>query len=240
MSTVRVAHMSCEHVDSLSDLKSDLNKVFAVGYDWITGTEIIRGSDRAAVLKDRASQHGYKAIVYCSVWVAVKKSRIREWKNDGWVHVVDANAGKGNHTERGIAWGKWEDKHLNRIVCVGSAHYVTKGGNPDAPNWNLNKKFGPKIDNWAKNHGEGSNIVFYGGDQNTRDDKRDTFHGACMVSSWDELKKWPTTHGSNCIDVIAHKAGDSAVTATKSRHWSDGDLKLFTDHLLIEATYTIA
>lgn len=244
-SRIRFAHASMQFSDSPAQVQSDAERLFdrflEKDVEIITGTE----ANDAKVwrrLKAEAEKAGYRFFKQRDCWVAVQKDLIKGGWKSGYVPVIESFEGIGKHTDKGIVWVSFETEHYGRIT-VGAAHYLTKG-RPDAKdplyksNLEFNARFGPALEKWAREHGEGTNLVFYGGDQNIVDRDGDTFFGAPLTSAWDELKKYENTGHGN-IDVIASYNPDARVKAVWINAKDDREFKLFTDHFLVEAAYEV-
>lgn len=150
---------------------------------------------------------------------------------------------------RGLVWVKFEIAGLGEFN-VGCGHYITKGRNPGAQSvfhgidhYKWNNVLAKTIGDWAEEVGKGSALAFYSGDQNKLDNKNsekqgDTFNGAPLTSTWDELKKYEST-GHGPIDVLATYNRDGRVKALTTRALDDREFPLATDHYLLEGEYGI-
>lgn len=233
----RIGHISLQYSDTRKQKKSDLERVFAKGYDELSGTEVGL-APYPFLLKRAARKHGYRVHRNRGNFVAVKRSNIVKGSvKTGNVMLLRKEDYVGAGQDIVLPWLSYEHKTLGRIVHGGS-HYPTKGSTPSEPNYAVNKEIAKKIGQWARAHGKGKALVFYGGDQNMQDSRHDTFFGEPLTSCWDERGKWPNT-GHGCIDVIASYDHDARVSCKSARVFTDGQLHLNTDHLLIEAQYKI-
>lgn len=243
-SYVRAGHISMQHSDTLEQWAHDAERVFSMGYDWITGTEA--GAKRHyTILKAAAKKHGYQWARLRGNWIAVKRSIIKKgtFKRDGEI-VASRNEFHGAGRDRAVVWVSFvhATPGVGRISVVAS-HYPPKG-RPKAKvaanrvNVETTTKMGKAVSAKMAELGKGKALAFYGGDQNIVDRHSDTFFGGPVTSAWDELKKWPNTGRGN-IDVIASFNNDARTKVLKARRYTDKQLFLHTDHFLIEATYRI-
>lgn len=244
---VRAGHISMQFSDTVAQWKHDAAAVFAQNLDWVTGTEAGE-DDNYRVLKAAAQKRGYRMKRFGSNWVAVKKSIIKAG-TFRWAHeVVVPNSqvvGPGHDTS--VIWATFthKTKGVGRITVM-SGHNPTKGKpavETKDPARRVNLRWTQKaarvVGRRAKELGTGANnLFFYGGDQNISDKAADTFFGQPLTSCWDELKKWPDTGHGN-IDVIASYDGDKRVSCVRARVFTDKELFLHTDHLLVLAVYRI-
>lgn len=240
---VDIAHFSMQFSDTKLQQNRDAAKVFARGYDWITGTEAGRRGTLLDVLRIAASRSGYTFHVYKSNWLAVRKDRISKGTYDkGGETVVDNDKTVGNGSDSNVAWVQFFDKELNRTVTVLCSHYPRRGRPNASPaqsvNLKHNKTLARAIGDIAEKEGVGKAVVFYGGDQNISDRHEDTFFGEPLTSAWDELGKYENTGHGN-IDVIASLDSDGQVEATYVRALDDEELFMFADHFPVEAGYRI-
>jgi hypothetical protein len=244
MTAVHVMHCSMQFSDSTAQKKSDAKKIFDRAktrkVSWLTGTEagLGKSTDLRAALKAEALAHGYNFTVHSDVWIAVDKELVvrGSWSTD-WIATLPSSSGSQKFSERGLLWVQFTNKELGTI-SVGCSHYMTHGQKPGDEYYAANTKAARTIGKWAKEHGAGSKICFYGGDQNIQDRESDTFRGQPMTSLADELKAWQNTgHGS--IDVIASYDQDGRVKGKYWRVLDDSEFKLNTDHWLCEGGYEV-
>lgn len=263
---IRVAHASLEYKDSDKQHTSDIEKIFdrAVNrhYAWLTGTEAGPGSGNTGEELIRvAREHGYVPWVpqiqgngvaeRTDCWIAVRKNLIDGEMEKRFQLVVPGSKQLGQHVD-----ARWGPKGIVNVrfdsvnkdlgtVSIGAAHYIHDAHDPsEQPEWDLNQDLARAIGDWAKEEGAGPNIVFYGGDQNSHDDKNntpegDSFHGGPLTSTWDELKQWDNT-GHGTIDVIATYNRDGRVSSLQAQALNDREFHLHGDHFLIEATINVA
>ena len=244
-SRIRFAHASMQFSDSPDQVQHDAEKLFdrfiEKDVEIITGTE----ANDAKVwrrLKAEANKAGYRFFKQRDCWIAVQRDLIKGGWKSGYVPVIESHEGVGRHTDKGIVWVSFNTEKYGRIT-VGAAHYLTKGRpNAKSPeyrqNLEFNARFGPALTKWAKEHGKGNALVFYGGDQNIVDRTADTFFGAPLTSAWDELKHYENTGHGN-IDVIASYDRDGRVKAKRIHARNDKRFHLHTDHFLVEAVYEV-
>lgn len=244
-SRIRFAHASMQFSDTPDQVQADAEKLFdrflEKDVEIVTGTE----ANDAKVwrpLKAEADKAGYRFFKQRDCWIAVQRDLIKGGWKSGYVPVIESYEGVGKHTDKGIVWVSFNTEAYGRIT-VGAAHYLTKGSpvakDPERrQNLELNARFGPALTKWAKEHGKGTGLVFYGGDQNIVDRDGDTFFGAPLTSAWDELKKWQNTGRGN-IDVIASYDRDKRVKAKWINAKNDRKFHLHTDHFLVEAVYVV-
>ena len=235
------------------------------GVWWVTGTEAGPGAGTTGDLLNRLGKAaGYQVWVPSTgkgagsttdCWVAVDSQRI---KKDSWRTGFEPGIpGSGSLYEkqglprdttprwgpRGVVWGSFVNTDIG-AVSVAAAHYLTKGrsakGQPikGIDHYEWNKKLAKAIGDWARDHGKGKGLAFYGGDQNIVDRTDDTFFGQPLTSVWDELKKWENTGHGN-IDVIASYNGDGRVSAQDARALDDKAFFQHSDHYVIEAEFKV-
>lgn len=188
-------------------------------------------------------------------WVAVGNERIKKgsWKTGFELAIPGSGAlyqkqglprdALPRWGPRGIVWVSFDNEYVGP-VSVAAAHYLTKGRSPRGQpikgvnHFEWNKKLAKEIGDWAREHGKGKGLAFYGGDQNIDDRADDTFLGQPLTSAWDELKKWEST-GHGTIDVIASYNADTRVKAQAARALDDKEFFQHGDHYVIEAEFKV-
>jgi hypothetical protein len=224
--------MQCS--DPTSQLRHDVEAVFdhaiRAGNAIITGTEAGQKNPLPGLIADVAKARGWYAFVHkWGEWVAFDKA-FGSHRDHGFVSCIP---GTSQHTPRGIAWVRLlaDDESLGEIA-VGSVHFLTA----DRPDSGKNADLKRACRQWATQQVNAGRLAFVSGDTNTNDQTKNVF-GGTLVTSWDELQKWPKTieKSNRTIDVIARHE-DDPVRFTTGRAYNDNDLQLYGDHLLIEAT----
>ena len=237
--------------DTAANHEHDAKAVFAYAKSkqlvFLTGTEA--GQSRANhelqdYLKRYAKLNGYRINAHkYGDWVAVNTA-LAAVDGEGYAGpfvpgTTGKNARQGGHSPRGITWVTATVPEIG-TVTVGSAHFMTQnsiqhggtGGN------------GPLLDGiakWGRDKGAGRDLVIFNADVNSNDQRNDVFQGKPFTTVWDELGKWPGTHGhhSGTIDVSASYDRDARVSVKSAVVLDDSDLPLFTDHFMILATYRV-
>jgi hypothetical protein len=236
---LRVIHASMQAQDTHRQQTHDADAVF--GYAarqaavFLTGTE---GGQFRDALTAAATVHGFALNAdKRGDWTAVNRSlaTVVARGYDG-PHIP----GAPTHTARGITWST---ARLDDIgdVTVGAAHFLTdktenRTGQSNAP-------LLEGVAKWGQAKGAGRALVIFNADVNEDDQHHDVFAGHPFTTCWDELKKWPATHGGPVIgptiDISASYNRDGRVSAKSARSLTDRDLHLFTDHYPIEVVYTV-
>jgi hypothetical protein len=233
---VDVAHVSFQYNDTPAQQQADADAVFkrAVARDlwWLTGTEANTAQNRETQ-QAAAVRWAYRYFrPGGDVWVAVDPSRAISPFEVDWTPVIPG--AKGRHPERGVVRVSFDTKALGRITVLAAHYNLERGSGPRD-----NPKIAAAVGKAAKRYGKGSNLVFYGGDQNLGDRKQDTFLGGPLTSAWDELGSYEATHDKRTIDVIASYNNDGRVKAAYCRALDDTELRLHTDHFLVEAGFDV-
>jgi hypothetical protein len=234
---LNVTHASMQFSDNASQKKADAERVFArakeKGAAWVTGTEAGGGSGNLrSALAAAAKRNGYRFWMEPTqdAWSAVRETLIRGGWKTYYKKVVDGSAGK--FTDKGVLSVGFNTAELGRINVI-ACHLLTAKYGIDE-----NRKLSRAIGDYARRVGDGSNLVFYGGDQNLPDGALDTFLGTPFTSLWDELgKRESTGHGQ--IDVIASYDADGRVKGKSINALTDKEFPLYTDHYLVEGAFTV-
>lgn len=220
--------------DNPSQQDADVAAVFGhaveVGNVIMTGTEA--GNQRLAdSLEAEAKRRGWWCYVHGSgEWCAFDLAWASHLDH-GWVGPIIPSSSR--HSARGICWVTAQPATGGPPVSVGAVHFLTaktleaEGGS--------NKPLQQAARSWAVDHGP---AAFVSGDVNMNDQAKNVWGGPELTTAWDELGKWPDTHPggpSYAIDVISRLTA-GPYRFTKARAYSDADIRLNTDHKLIEAT----
>lgn len=232
---VDVMHASMQFSDTSQQQRADANAIFARAAErkvwWVTGTEANQAEDSANFAAG-AKRYGYNYIRKGGdVWVALGGIAAGRVERE-WIKVIPGVAGR--HPERGVLRVTFPTKQLGRVTVLVCHYNLARGSGPQD-----NPKLAREIAAQAVKWGKGTGLVFYGGDQNLKDENVDTFLGGPLTSVWDELKTHPPTHGQQTIDVVATYDRDGRVKAAYGRALDDTKFKLATDHYLVEAGFDV-
>jgi hypothetical protein len=253
MPQIRLQHNSMQFSNTRAQHAKDAVAVFkkakSSGAMFVTGTEA--GSGKKNGLRDElikaAKTYGFTFNGHSSGdWVACNNAlaTVVATGYDGPFikGTTGLKAAQGAHAARGIPWitAKAKDSTIG-TVSVGSVHYLTVRSTKVSGS---NKPLAQGIERWGKAKGKGNQLAFIAGDFNMNDQKRDVFLGvASFATVWDDLKKWPGTHGSKAkgptIDAIARYKPDSRVKTRSAAAFDDAQLQLATDHFLIQAVFDV-
>lgn len=248
------------------DIKDLFARAKRRGVWFITGTEAGPGAEPTGeLLLSAGGAAGYHVWVpserkrgagsATDSWVAVDSDRIKKGSWDkGYEPAIPGskalyeeagvNAEFPKWGPKGVVWVSFENEDIGR-VGVAAAHYLTKGrsrkGQPikGVDHYEWNKVLAAEIGDWAREHGKGKALAFYGGDQNIVDRTDDTFFGQPLTSAWDELNKYENTGHGN-IDVIASYDRDGRVEAKAVRALDDKEFFQHSDHFVVEAEFKVA
>jgi len=265
---VKAMHASLQFSDSPKQQTEDINDLFARakerGVWFITGTEAGPGAEPTGeLLLSVGKASGFKVYVpserkgvggSTDSWVAVNGERVAKGSWDtGYEPAIPGSkelyrrAGVDAELPRwgpkGVVWASFDNADIGR-VGVAAAHYLTQGRSPKGQpikgvdHYEWNKVLAAEIGDWGREHGKGSALAFYGGDQNIVDRTDDTFFGQPFTSAWDELNKYENTGHGN-IDVLASWDADGRVEAKAIRALDDGEFFQHSDHFVVETEFKV-
>jgi hypothetical protein len=234
---VHTMHVSLQYNDSPAQQQADADAVFkrASARDvwWLTGTEANTAAN-AKIQRAAATRWAYRYYRgEGDVWIAVDGNRAQGGIDTEWTPVVKGKAGR--YPNRGVLRVSFDNEQLGRFSVLAAHYNLARGSGPKD-----NPKIAAAVGEQAAEHGRGARLVFYGGDQNIGDRKEDTFLGGPLTSAWDELGGYEATHDRRTIDVIASYNNDGRVSAVYCRALDDSELRLHTDHFLVEAGFEVA
>lgn len=240
---LKVAQIAMQFSDPDDQQKHDADKVFGLGYHWLTGSEAGQQPLRA-YLRQAAHDNNYTFATYKSLWVAINKDLISDKKsyNSDAETVYDNDLIVGDGHDPSILWASFTNDKIGDVTVI-TSHYPRFGRPLGAgPGLSVNLPYtrglAHAIGTKAEETAVGKAIAFYQGDQNVPDNKYDTFFGEDLTSTWDELGKYEGT-GHGVIDVIASYDFDGRVKAVSTTVRDDKELHLFTDHYLLEAVFDV-
>lgn len=239
---------SMQGQDPDKQIKSDLTAVLNRGADVVGITEI--ASTQRAMIQAVCSGLGY--------WPCLPPSgsrgetgvlvRLREGVKvlaSGSEKISDGKPGpasSGGYAPRFITWVLL-DWHGERVT-VFEGHWVT-GFDRSPTRAELHEQMTRAMAAAVDKAGKGAAVSFFMGDTNI-DERTDQgknpskphaiFAEEGLLTCWDELGKYPPTHGKRTIDVIGSRDGDQRVSCTDARIWP----KLHSDHRQVSAYYDIA
>lgn len=252
---VRIVHSSQQFSDTKAQHIHDADALFGYcrdnGVSFVSGTEAgnspanndLRMALLAASKRTNFLMNAHK----WGDWTAVNLS-LCEFIEDGYAGpFIEGTTGlkpsQGAHAPRGITWSTARSKAKGvGVLTMGSAHFLTQRSIVASKTTNAPLQLG--IGAWGKQKSKGKRLVFIGADVNQDDERRQPFGAAPFTTVWDELGKYPATHGrdkqhGSTIDVIASYDADRRVSAQSARVLDDGDLSLYTDHFVIDATFAV-
>lgn len=233
---IRIGHISMQAPDPDAQQTSDAKKVFSRAhsrnYRWQTGTEANTFPD-SEIYRKAAQAEDFRYVRGGDLWVAVRRPITHglEWE---FTKLIDAIPHV--HPQMGVLRATFKDLELGWITLLGSHYQTTR---QEKANPGGNKLLTEEITRQAIKYGAATRKVFYFGDQNSDDKVVDTFKGGPLTSCWDELGKYPDTHDTRTIDVIATHDKDTRVKCLSARVLADTQFPLFSDHNLIEAEYEV-
>lgn len=241
---VKVMHASGQFSDTGKQHAADAKLIFdrakLTNAGWVTTTEGgpgAGGQDWTENFKAAAKAHGFRAVANkgTDAMIAVNEKLI----DSDFEAYLGPVIVPGKHAAYAVKRLVGASFHNDRMgtVHVLACHYLLHG-EPGGRNADENRAIAEAIGAYAREHGKGSDLVFYAGDQNIVDKRYDTFFEQPLTSAWDELKHWENTGHGN-IDVIASYNGDGRVKAVSCHAYPDARFPENSDHFMIEAVYNV-
>lgn len=245
------------HIQSASQQFSDTEKQQAHDLEIIlqrqahfVGTSEVGTPEFRQLIREYAQRYGY-TVMFPECVNGHKTNSPILVRND--LHIVQkyyievippyrAPAAKGGHSCRGInvVQTEWRNIHVSLVW----AHWLSKQDVPERAHQNM--KLTRAVCAEVKHLGQGTNIVFWGGDINwDEDDPTPDTPGAVLkqsglISIFEELNKPDLpTHGTRTIDLIGSYAPDNRVSAHKVKVWNDREEFTNIDHNQVSGWYAI-
>ena len=243
---IKIAHASLQYSDTPQQHTDDLEKLFAQGYDIISGTEAGAGANNTRTeLKRVCKKYGYKLSRKdkYDTWNAVRADLIEPGSfKAGAVHILERSEEEapnqpGRWLAQGLVFSTFTIPGIGEI-SMGTVHTLTWKSTYTWYKIQTDKLFAKTLGKWFKKKARGKDLGFCAGDFNRKDKPNDLFFGEPITSCWDELKKYPkNTHG--LIDAIGSYDKDVRVRCVGARSFTDKQFFLNSDHDLILALYEI-
>lgn len=237
---------SMQFSDGRRAIKRDAEQVFDVAtiqdVDVICFTETTKSNRVFDPVRRQAKRHkwAFQRGIRGDVRLAVNpKNQVLE---SSYVHVLDPQGGlrKGNYSARGIAEVTLRTK-LKNVATVHGAHWITEGGPANDVRAARRRLQSEMMVERVQLHGKGRRLSFWMGDTNEDEGRREgevqrplTLGG--LTSIYDELGKYPNTHGNKTIDVIGAYRRDGRVRPVGVRTFGERD----SDHLMALGVYEIS
>lgn len=145
--------------------------------------------------------------------------------------------GKGGHTPRPIQWLAFKPASTVETVTLHVAHWLTRKSDDGGQRTQLTDDMAASV----KGHSVGARLGFWMGDTNNPDQAEQVsavdrhLDRGELTSCWDELGRYPDTHGHNTIDVVGSYDPDKRVHCLRARTWH----RLASDHIALSAWYHI-
>jgi len=241
---LRMQHSSLQVQDSAPQNRYDVEKIFAKGteYPIKTGTESGPESHNDEVIRECAQDYKHAVHFAYGNWIAVDRKIVKPnsvKKGQVWVASNKEVVGKMHHRVFATLTFTHADPRVGRIAQA-ACHYPTKGHKPSDPNWDINRRYSLRIEQWMKSAGRGQALAFANGDFNMLDNtnKEDWSFGRDFTSMADELKAWQNT-GHGPIDGFCSYDHDGRVKAKRFNVLDDKEFNLFTDHYLCRGVWEI-
>lgn len=239
MTLLHLQHASMQHTDTDRQLRADLDTILGRNADAVGFTEV---NHDHRTLAQACAEHGYILVQPDRTETALAVHGDHELVTAGAQLVLPRNpapARKGGHAARHICWGT--ANMYGELVSVHVGHWNT-GMNRRKLRHTQHDKLTRAMAKAVAEQAKGHRLGFWTGDTNVPDRhkartswdritrRRD------LTTCWDELGKYPRTHGRRTIDVIGSYDPDTRVAARSARAWPRGH----SDHRAISAWYDVA
>ena len=200
------------------------------------------GSNFRKQLRKACKAAGYRLYFPRGGDVALAVRRDHDLLCKGQHKVVPARGGTGAHAGRFVRWVKV--KIGPEIVTVHEDHFITIGKWPRLRARRANQRLTQARENLRlmRKHSKGTDLSFFMGDTNFRDTRKvrnalDRVWRDKMVSIYDDLNKYPATHGAHAtLDWICRLRRDKRVHAKRVKVWKLG---AGSDHRSVSAWYHV-
>lgn len=243
--SIRVGQSSMQFSDTDKQFAHDLRIILAYK-PHVQGLTEVNGS-HVSLFREICRELGYKPILPDGRGDCALAVRRRGWRPTSIVygsdHAIDAKAGlarHGGHRARANVWVTVTDPDLGKL-SFNENHMVTGSARSLGRHRQVLRQLRVAAER-ARKQARGTGMSWMMCDLNV--DPQD-FRGKRVYRlierlGWEpvfeELKRWPSTHGRRTIDVIMHWDADRRVDPTKMRV---GRKQLFTDHDNVYVDYEV-
>lgn len=154
----------------------------------------------------------------------------------GYIHAVDASQ-RPRHGARGIQWVRIRPAGTDESVTFAVGHWVRVAADEGGQRTAMTDDLAALMRKAAA----GDRIGFWAGDMNNPDHEQDRtpmdhqLDAGDLTSCWDELGRYPATHGTATLDVVGSYDPDRRVHCVRARVWP----RLSSDHRPMSAFYRI-
>jgi hypothetical protein len=183
---------------------------------------------------------GYRLLLPPEGDTAIAVSDAHELLDHDYLHVNAGQPGpmaSGGHSPRGVQVVQFRPFGTEEVVTFATAHWLTRRADDGGQRLAMTQAMAHTIQQAAK----GSRLGFWAGDTNNPDQPGDVsevdrlLRKGQLTSCWDELGRYPATHGHTTLDVVGSYDPDGRVSCTRARVWP----QLRSDHRPISAWYSV-
>lgn len=216
--------------------REDFREALTRGADAVGFTEI---NKRAHLLREACDAKGYVLVAAGDVGLAVRS--IHRLTDHGVITSVPGQPGpasEGGHTERPILWASFIPFGTGELVTAHVAHWVTHAADTGHQQLAMTRDMADAV----AEHSKGHRLGFWLGDTNNPDratintDVDKALRRGDLTSCWDELGRYPDTHGASTLDVVGSYDPDRRATCVRARVWPSAH----SDHLAVSAWYSVS
>jgi hypothetical protein len=252
---VTIVQASMRKDDPRTDVRDDLRRIFRLDADAVGFTEASRDPVRGTI-EELAAAYGYHYVDSRGGAKIAVHGRHRMISEHA-IRVLDAYdspSGRGNYDARDVLLATFATPAGNRVTLA-EWHGITAYGRGNDVRDEKHEDQTRAVIRAVRRAAEGDGIAFFAGDTNEPDTADNDgssaydrhapdylFRRHGLVTVWDELDRYPDTHGGDpgrpgggTIDVVGSFDGDRRVRAVDVK-LLDGEAK---DHDSVVATYRI-
>lgn len=207
------------------------------GADVVSFTEV---AQRHELLHAACELKGYQLVLSDPGDVALAIRGIHKLLDHGQVASVPAHGGsaaQGGHGPRPVLWASFRPFGTREHVTAHCGHWVTHKADTGGQQLELTQDLADVV----RQHSQGARLGFWLGDTNHPDGPVDfgavdaALRKGQLTSCWDELGRWPGTHGAATLDVVGSYDPDHRVSCERARVWP----LTHSDHRAVSAWYSI-
>jgi hypothetical protein len=211
----------------------DFLKLLGHGWDAVGFTEATRFHGE---LHEACRGRNYWLFLPPEGDTAIAVHRDHQVLDHGYVHVNDASH-RPLHSPRGVQVLTFMPDSSSELVTFAEAHWLTERSD----NGHQRLAMTQAMASVMREAGRGSRLAFWAGDTNNPDRPSATsdvdlaLRRGELTSCWDELGRYPDTHGSHTLDLVGSFDPDRRVSCTGARVYA----RLHSDHRPLRVTYAV-
>lgn len=211
----------------------DFHAILAHGFDAVGFTEALTFHPE---LRRACADRNYQLVLPPEGDTAIAVLFVHTITGHDYVHVADSSH-RPLHGPRGVQLVEFTPRGTRERITFAEAHWLTERSD----NGHQRLAMTAAMADVMRTAGKGSKLGFWAGDTNNPDRPSATsdvdlaLRKGELTSCWDELGRYPDTHGQHTLDLVGSYDPDGRVSCTGARVYA----QLHSDHRPMFARYSV-